>query len=54
MIGEESILAPEGDGADRVFDLVGDDLDATVVQECLQPIPVIMNVGQLFAEPELG
>jgi hypothetical protein len=30
------------------------DLDAPVVQECLQPVPVIVDVGQLFAEPRFG
>ena len=33
-------------GADQVFSSVGVDLDAAVMQECLQCIPVIVDVGQ--------
>jgi len=54
MTGEEGILAIEGDGADQVFDPAGVDLNATVLQECLQPVPVIMDVGQLFAQQGVG
>lgn len=45
MPGKESILAIEGDRTDRVFDPVVVDLDAAVVQEGLQPFPVVMDVG---------
>ena len=52
MAREQGILAIEGDGgADQVFDPVVVDLDATVGQEGLQPIPVIVDVGELFAQP---
>lgn len=34
VAGEECVLAIEGDGADQVFDPVGVDLDAAVLQEC--------------------
>ncbi len=47
---EEDNLSIEGDGADQVFDPVGVDLDATVVGEGLQPVPVIMDVSELFAQ----
>lgn len=49
MTSEERFFAIESDRADQVFDPVGVDLDAAVGQEGLQPIPVIMDVGQLFA-----
>ena len=51
VTGEECIFAIEGDGADQVFDPVGVDLDTAVCQEGLQPVPVVMDVGQLFAQP---
>ena len=51
MAGEERVFAIEGYRADQVFDPVGVDLDAAVVQEGLQPVPVVMDVGQLFAQP---
>ena len=54
VTGEERIFAIEGDGADQVFDPVGVDLDAAVGQEGLQPVPVVMDVGQLFAQPGFG
>ena len=54
MTREERILAIKGDGADQVFDAVVVDLDAPIGQEGLQPVPVIMNVIQLFAQPGLG
>jgi len=54
MPGEEGILAIEGDGADQVFDAVVVDLDAPIGQEGLQPIPVIVDVIQLFTQPGFG
>ena len=54
MAGEERVFAIEGDGADQVFDPVAVDLDAAVGQEGLQPFPVVMDVGQLFAQPGFG
>jgi len=54
VTGKEGVLAIEGDGADQVFDPVAVDLDAAVGQEGLQPVPVVMDVGQLFAQPGFG
>ena len=54
VTGEECILAIEGDRADQVFDPVGVDLDATVGQEGLQAFPMVMDVGQLLAQPGFG
>ena len=51
MTGEERVLAIESNGADQVFDAVVVDLDAAIGQEGLQPIPVIMDVIQLFTQP---
>lgn len=53
MPGEEGILSIERHGADQVFNSVGADLDAAVMQECLQSIPVIVDVGQLFTQSGL-
>ena len=41
MAGEEGILAIEGDGADQIFDPVGVDLDAAVLQEGLKYPPYL-------------
>jgi hypothetical protein len=49
VTGEEGILSIERNGADQVFDPAGVDLDATVVQEGLQSVPVIMDASELFA-----
>lgn len=54
MTGEEGIFAIEGDWADQVFDPIGVDLDAAVGQEGLQPVPVVMDVAQFFAQPGFG
>ncbi|GAA0295500.1 hypothetical protein GCM10008966_15510 [Rhodovulum strictum] len=54
MTGEECILAIQGNRTNQIFDIVGVDLDATVGQEGLQPVPVVMDIGELFAEAGLG
>jgi hypothetical protein len=54
VTGEERILAIEGNRADQGFDPVGVDLDAAIGQEGLQPVPVVMDVGELFAQAGLG
>ena len=54
MACEERIFAIKGDGADQVFDPVAVDFHAAVGQEGLQPFPVVMDVGQLFAQPGFG
>ena len=41
VTGEERIFAIEGDGADQVFDPVGVDLDAAVLQEGLKYPPYL-------------
>jgi hypothetical protein len=48
---EERIFAIEGDGPDLVFDSVGVDLDAPIGQEGLQPLLLVVDVGQLLAQP---
>ena len=48
---EERIFAIEGNGSDQVFDSVGVDLDALIGQEGLHPLPVIVDLGQLLAQP---
>ena len=54
MASEEGVFAIEGDGADQVFDPVVVDFDAAVLQEGLQPVPVVMDIGQLFAQTGFG
>ena len=46
-------LAIARNGADLVLDRVAVDLDATVRQEGLQPVPVIVDIGELLAKPGL-
>ena len=53
MACEERILAIEGNRTDQIFDPIGVDLDATVRQEGLQPVPMIVDIGKLLAEPGL-
>ena len=54
MTREERVFPIEGDGSDQVFDAVVVDLDAAISQEGLQPIPVIMDVIQLFTQSGFG
>jgi len=51
---EEGVLSVQSDRSDQVFDTVVVDLDAPVGQEGLQTVPVIVDVGQLFAQPGFG
>lgn len=48
MTCEEGVLSVQSDRSDQVFDTVIVDLDAPIVQEGLQTVPVIVDVGQLF------
>jgi hypothetical protein len=48
--GEERIFAIEGDGADRPFDDVGVDLDASVLEEAGEPLPSRERVADRFRE----
>ena len=48
--GEERILAIEGDRADRALDRVGVDLDAAVVEEAGESLPVRERVADRLGE----
>jgi len=48
---EERIFAIEGNGSDQVFDFVGVDLDAPNGQDGLQPLLLVVDTGQLLAQP---
>ena len=50
MACEERVFAVQGNRTDAIFDSVGVDLDAAIVQKGLQPIPVVGDVGELFAK----
>ncbi len=52
--GKEGLLAIDCDRADQVFDPVVVNLDTTIGQEGLQPVPVVMDVCELLAEPGLA
>jgi hypothetical protein len=54
VAGKEGVLAIEGNRADHVFDPVAIDLDAAIMQEGLQAVPVGMDIGELFTEPGFG
>ena len=47
VTGKKRILWRQGNWADQVLDGIGVDLDPTVVQEGLQPVPLTMDIGQL-------
>ena len=51
---EERVFPVQGDRADQVLDAVGVDLDASVMEEGLQAVPVAVDVGELLAEAGLG
>ena len=48
MTGEECVFPVEGNWANQILDCVGVDLDATVSQEGLQPVPMTVDVAELF------
>jgi hypothetical protein len=48
--GKERILSIEGNRADRAFDDIGVDLDATVVDEADQALPVRQRIADRFGE----
>ena len=50
VTGEQRIFPVQSDRTDQVFDAVGVDLDAAVMEKGLQAIPVAMDIGQLLAE----
>ena len=47
MTGKKCILPIESYRADQIFNPVGVDLDTAVGQEGLQPVPVIVDIGEL-------
>ena len=53
MAGEQDVLARENQGTDAILDRVGVDLDAAVVDEELQTLPVVSEVGELLAGARL-
>src|SRR5690554_2220126 len=53
MAGEECILSGQGNRSDQVLDIIRVDLDTAIAQEGLQPIPVAVDIGQLFTETRL-
>ena len=53
MTGKKCILPIESYRADQIFNPVGVDLDTAVGQEGLQPVPVIVDIGELLTQPRL-
>jgi len=51
---EERVLSIIASGSYEIFDPVEVDLDATVGEEGLQPVPLFVDIGELFAQPRLG
>ncbi len=49
--GEERVFSVQRNRADQILDIVAIDLDAAIMQEGLQPVPLVVNVGELFAQP---
>ena len=54
MAGEQRVFGCELDRADPVFDEVAVHLDAPVMQEGQQPVPLVGNIVQLLAEARAG
>jgi hypothetical protein len=53
VAGEQGVLAGENQGTNAILDRIGVDLDPAVVEEDLQPLPVVGEVGQLLASAGL-
>ena len=47
---EQRIFAIERNGADQVFNAIGVDLDPAIVQEGLQPVPMVVDIGKLLTQ----
>ena len=47
---EQGILSVQSDWADQVFDAVGVDLDAAIVQESLQSVPMVLDISELLTQ----
>ncbi len=54
MTCKERVLAVESDGPDEIFDPVGVNLYATICQERLQAVPLVMDIGELFSQTGFG
>lgn len=54
VTSEECVLAVQSDRPDQVFDAVVVDLDTPIGQEGLQPVPVIVDLIQLFTQQGFG
>ncbi len=54
MAGEQRVLSIEGNWSDGIFDAVGVHLDATILQEGLQTVPVVVDIGEFLAEAGPG
>ena len=54
VAGEQRVFRRELDRPDPIFDEVAVHLDAPVVQQDQQPVPLAGGIGQLLTEPGLG
>jgi transposase-like protein len=54
MPGEERILAIENNRADASFDDVGVELDAAVIEEPREPVPMVQGVADVLGDSSLG
>jgi len=54
MTGEECILTIEHEGANAPLDDVGVELDAAVVEEADEPVPVVQSITDVLGDHGLG
>ena len=55
MTGEQGVFpCKDHHGSQAVFDSIAIHFDAAVVEEDPEAVPVTGDIGELFAEPELG
>jgi len=54
MASEQGVLSVQSDRADQVLDAVGVDFDTPVLEEGLKPVPMAVDVGELFPKAGLG
>lgn len=50
MTCKERVLAIESDGADEILHRVGVNLYAAICQECLQAVPLVMDIGDFLPD----
>jgi len=50
MSCKQCIFAIERNGADQVFNAIGVDLDPAIVQEGLQPVPMVVDIGEFLTQ----